>query len=289
MTPTVITDSFDVMCAAADAVATAISLNQQPLSSSIVGIHFEGPGLSQPKRGIHPTQHIRNIHNNELELFLRKDIGQVNVTVAPESCSPDLIKMLVANGVIVSLGHTNCDADTALRAIEAGATGATHIYNAMSGLTAREPGVIGTVLTSPSVYAGLIADMHHVHPTSCKLAFIAKGASRIMLVTDAMAHAGSDLQSLNWHEYQISKQGDKLTLADGTLAGSCLTMIDAVKLAVTNAGISLADALCSASQTPARFLNLTQHGTLEPGNYANFVVLSEDLSIESVWLHGVRY
>jgi N-acetylglucosamine-6-phosphate deacetylase len=274
MTPTLITDQYTVMQKAADAMAQAIA-NEHP---NIVGIHFEGPHLSAPKRGIHPEQAIRKIDDAELALFTRKDLGRVVLTLAPENVPADIISDLVKQGVIVSLGHTNADYETAMRAMEAGATGATHLYNAMSGLSARAPGVIGASLDSDAITAGLIADLHHVSAANCRLAFRAKSASKIMLVTDAMAHVGTDLDKLPWADSTISRTGSKLTMPDGTLAGSCLDMLQAVQIAHQKMGIALDEVLTSATHTPAQFLNLPHLGSLKLGSIANFIELNDSLS-----------
>lgn len=282
MLPTLITDSLPVMQRASDAIAEAIAEH----IPGIAGVHFEGPHLSIAKRGIHPAEQVRVISDTELSLITRSDLGKVLLTIAPENVGPDVIKELVDRGVVVALGHSNADFDTVLAAIDAGATGATHLYNAMSGLQARAPGLIGAVLNDERITAGLIVDLLHVHSANCRLAFNAKSAKGIMLVTDAMAHVGCDLTELPWLDTVITRVGDKLTTPDGTLAGSCLDMMGAVRRAVQVVGIELTDALCSASNSPAKFLGLDDVGHLKLGAQADFVVIDEHLNVRSVYQGG---
>jgi N-acetylglucosamine-6-phosphate deacetylase len=291
MLPTLITDSSVVMKAAANAVAEAISEDLQ----GILGIHYEGPNLSKEKRGIHPANHVRTISDTDLATFTRSDIGKVLVTIAPENVAPDVIADLVNQGVVVSLGHSGANIDQALEAIEAGATCTTHLFNAMSGLTAREPGVINIALSDVRVTSGLIVDLHHVHPQNCALAYQCIGADRLMLVTDAMAHVGSDLQTLAWLDSTITRKDGKLTLEDGSLAGSCLDMNSAVKNMYDllkqqtrwhKADDILANVLNMASQVPARLLGIQNIGKLNSGNKADFVLLDDNMRIKGCWMNG---
>lgn len=287
MLPTLITDSNAIMHNAAEAISQAIV--QQTLG--IVGVHFEGPHLSLPKKGIHSATHVRSMCDSSLATFTRKDLGKVLVTLAPENVPSDIIKDLVDHGVIVALGHSAADIDTVLAAIDAGASGFTHLFNAMSGLTAREPGLIAAALGDKRVTSGLIADLHHVHAYNCKLAYQCIGAKRLMLVTDAMAHVGSDMQSLPWLDSKITLGGDKLTLEDGSLAGSYLNMASAVRnmhslLNESSDGTSLVNVLNMASQVPANFLGLDDIGQLQAGKKANFVLLDEQLQPQACWING---
>lgn len=280
MLPTVISDAFDVMEQAANTVSQAMSECPE-----VVGIHFEGPHLSVLKRGIHVATHICPLSEQTFSLFTRKDLGKVVVTLAPENVSPEQISALVNEGVIVSLGHSNATSQIVSDALQAGATGFTHLFNAMSPLNSREPGMVGEALASRSSYAGLIADFHHVHPTSCQLAINAKGPERIMLVTDAMAHVGGASNALPYHEQMIYRQGTKLTLEDGTLAGSNLDMATAVRNCTERLDVSLPEVFTMASSTPSRFLGLPSHyGTLSVGQPANMVLLDNHMHVKKVWV-----
>ena len=281
MLPTLITDNIDTMRQAADAVCEAIHADQP----GILGVHFEGPHLSVPKRGIHPEQQVRPLSDDELNVFCRTDLGHVLLTVAPENVPADVIRELVSKGVKVCLGHSNADADTVLAALDAGADGFTHLYNAMSGLQGRAPGMLGAAFYRDDAYCGLIADYHHVSQLGCQLAFKIKGHKRVMLVTDAMAHVGSDLDDMDYLDTQILRDGTKLTLPDGTLAGSALDMASAVKNAVAM-GASLEHALIMASRTPANYLNNKQIGHLRPGANADFITLSDTFNVSQTYISG---
>ncbi|MFT2089385.1 N-acetylglucosamine-6-phosphate deacetylase [Paraglaciecola sp. 2405UD69-4] len=282
MLPTLITDNLNVMRQASDAIAQAIAENMQ----GIAGVHFEGPHLSVAKRGIHPSNQVRPMSDAEFKLITRKDLGKVLLTIAPENIAPDVIKDLVNHGVIVALGHSNADFDTVAAAIDGGARGATHLFNAMSGLQARAPGLIGAVLADERITAGLIVDLLHVHRTNCQVAFNAKSAKGIMLVTDAMAHVGSDLNELPWLDTVITRDGDKLSTPDGTLAGSCLDMMGAVRRFHQNVGVELKDALYCASATPAEFIGLSDVGHLKEGAKADFLVIDKSLHVQQVYQAG---
>ena len=285
MLPTLITDQLSVIKQAADAMAGAIS-DQTP---GVLGIHFEGPHLSTPKKGIHREQFIRPISDAELEQFCRQDLGKVLVTLAPENVPPDVIRELVSKGVKVCLGHSDADVDTVLAAIEAGADGFTHLFNAMSAMTSRAPGMVGAALASDS-YCGLILDHYHVHPISAKAAIKAKGIERIMLVTDAMAHVGAEMDELPFFDTRIRRDGDKLTIPGGTLAGSALDMASAVRHCHRDLDFKLGNALQMASLTAASYLDLDQEiGKLQPGYRADMVLLDDKQQVKQCWIGGEEF
>lgn len=283
MLPTVITDHADIMIQAADAVAEAISQNHP----TVLGIHFEGPFLSRAKKGVHDQDLIRAPTDADIATLTRRDIGKVLITLAPEQTDSGLIRELVAEGVRVALGHSNATAAQVEVALAAGVTGFTHLYNAMSPLTSREPGVTGAALADEHSYCGLIVDHHHLHPISAKIAIKAKGAQRIMLVTDAMAHVGTTLQRLSFFNTEILRQGDKLTTPEGVLAGSCLDMHRAVLHTHRDLHISLPEAVQMASATPAAFLGLSDTmGCIAVGQVANLLRLDDQLRLCDIWLRG---
>lgn len=303
MLPTLITDNHVKMHAAAEAVSEAVSGVASGADSEekhgnvqgIVGIHFEGPHLSISKKGIHNEKHIRPVSDADLSTITRKDIGKVLVTLAPENVPLDVIKDLVDQGVTVSLGHSSADIDTVLAAIEAGAQCFTHLFNAMSGLKAREPGMIAAALGNDKVYAGLIADGHHVHPFNCQLAYKCLGDERLILVTDAMAHVGSDIKSIAWLDNVINKQDDRLSLADGSIAGSCISMASSVQNMARFLGYdtnkindysAFNNIFNMASLHPAKLLNLKNHGQLTVGKRADFVLFNTELSHKGTWIAG---
>ena len=284
--PTLITDSLDVMTRAADAMADAIKSN----TAGIVGIHFEGPHLSLPKKGTHSEQYIRPLSDDEFAVFERNDLGLKLVTIAPENVSTQDIRRLVAAGVKVSIGHTNADYKTVMAAIEAGADGFTHLFNAMSPFTSREPGVVGAALADTQSWCGLIVDGHHVHPASAKLAIATKTRGKIMLVTDAMPPVGtSDTEFDFFDGRKVIRTGDRLNSTTGELAGSVLDMASAVRNTVNTLDVSLSESLRMASLYPAQYLALdTCKGRLAVGFDADFVVLDNDLYAVDSYIKGQR-
>lgn len=281
--PTLITDDIAVMNQGADAIAAAHKWDQ----TAIPGVHFEGPHLSSAKKGMHSDKHIRPLSDEEFALFSRSDLGTVMVTVAPEMVPPEDIKRLTDAGVIVSIGHTNADAETCLRAFDAGATAATHLFNAMSALTSREPGAVGATLYREDVYCGLIVDHQHVHPVSAALAIRLKGDNKLMLVTDAMAPAASDSDHFFYQGIKVLRQGPALKLEDGTLAGSVLTMEEAIQHTHFDLHMPLASTLKMATSTPAHFLDIDdQVGVLTEGACANWIALDDKLKVTDFWRNG---
>lgn len=281
--PTIITDDIDVMNKGADAIA----LGHKWDPGAIPGVHFEGPHLSIAKKGMHSSTHIRSLSDKELALFTRDDLGKVIVTLAPEAVLPSDIETLTKAGVIVSIGHTNATSDECFAAFDAGATGATHLFNAMSPFTSREPGVVGASLYRDDVYCGLIVDHHHVHPVSATLAIKLKGDKRLMLVTDAMAPAASDVDHFVYQGIKVMRKNDTLRLNDGTLAGSLLTMEQAIQHTHFDLNIDLQATLRMATSTPAAFIKSEANiGTLRTGAVANFLTLNNDLKVTRCWRNG---
>lgn len=285
MMPTLITDKVEVMAQAADAMAEAI----REKVPGIVGIHFEGPHLSLAKKGTHCAELIRPISEAEWQVVSRKDIGQVMITLAPETVSVHDISRMVELGIKVSLGHTNADFVTAQKAVDAGATGFTHLFNAMSPLQGREPGVVGCALLNDNTQAGLIVDGHHVDYASCQLAIKAKPAGGIFLVTDAMPPVGTDIKEFPLYDKTVYVENGKLTSTTGELAGSSLDMASAVKNTHLELKFPLDEALRMASLYPARYLYQQQsvlRGQIKVGQYADLVVLNDDFSVNETWISG---
>ena len=282
--PTVITSDWQTMQAAADTVASYISgaegLEQK---NSVLGIHFEGPHLNPERAGIHNPKKLQPLTDQHISLYTRQDIGRVLVTLAPEMVSLEQIKTLNQAGVIVSIGHSNANALQVEQAIEAGARGCTHLFNAMSPFTSRAPGVVGTAMADSRLTAGIIVDGFHVHPTSIKAAFKAMGCSNLCLVTDAMGHAGSDETEMNFENSVITNTNGLLTNAYGTLAGSALTMTEAIKNCVQLCDIPLPQALAMATKTPASWLNCADLGGIKPGVNASMNLLSDEFLILKTW------
>jgi len=287
MMPTLITDKVEVMAQAADAMAQAIA-ERVP---GIVGIHFEGPHLSLAKKGTHCAELIRPISDDEWQVLSRKDIGQVIVTLAPETVSTADITRMVKLGIKVCLGHTNADFETAQKAVDAGATGFTHLFNAMSPLNGREPGVVGCALLNDNTQSGLIVDGHHVDYASCQLAIKTKPAGGIFLVTDAMPPVGTDMKEFPLYDRTVYVENGKLTSTTGELAGSSLDMATAVKNTHLKLKIPLEEALRMASLYPAQYLyanNIPTRGELTIGMQADMVVLNDDFNVLETWIGGEK-
>jgi len=251
--PTLITDTPDKTRAAIDAVANAIK-DGVP---GIVGLHLEGPHLSVARKGAHDGSLVRKMEDDDLSMLLAtaETLPNLMVTVAPESTTNAQIKELAKAGIVVSLGHTDADAQTCHAVFDAGARCVTHLFNAMSQLTSREPGLVGATLERDDIYAGLIADGIHVDPATIRIALEAKmKPERIFLVTDAMATAGSEIDHFELGGRRIEKRDNRLTLDDGTLAGAHLDLGRAVDVMMDQVGDSVTDALARAITTPTELL-----------------------------------
>ncbi|PCO05454.1 N-acetylglucosamine-6-phosphate deacetylase [Microbulbifer flavimaris] len=279
--PTLITDEVAVMQDAAEAVSAAI----RESVPGVLGVHFEGPHLSAPKKGTHEERFIRPLTDEEFGIYARDDLGIKMVTLAPENVDPVDIRKLVELGVKVCLGHSNADGATVAAALEAGATGFTHLYNAMSPLHSREPGMVGMALISDEAWCGLIADGHHVSAEAMRLAIKAKPKGKIMLVTDAMSLVGSEQTSFPLFDRVVTREGDKLTSTTGELAGSHLDMISAVRNTHRWCGVDLFEALRMASLYPARFLGY-EGGCVTEGGPADLILLNDELQVQKTWISG---
>jgi N-acetylglucosamine-6-phosphate deacetylase len=280
--PTVITDSVEVMQQAADTIGQAISAGQ----AGVLGVHFEGPHLSVAKKGVHSEQYIRPLSAAELAIYRRSDLGIKLLTVAPEAISPEQIADLVALGVIVCLGHSNADVDTVQAALAAGATGFTHLYNAMSALNSRAPGMVGAALADRDSWCGIILDGYHLHPVAAKVALAAKPKGKLILVTDAMSPVGTEDTEFAFFDGVVSRTGNKLTNAAGQLAGSVLDMITAINYAIDELALSAEEAFRMASLYPAQFIRSKQHGRIEVGYRADVVLLDQHNQVQTNWLGG---
>jgi N-acetylglucosamine-6-phosphate deacetylase len=279
--PTLITDTPAQTRAAVDAVAKGCP--------GVVGLHLEGPHLSVARKGAHDASLIRAMGADDLAFLCgaRARVGRLMVTVAPENVTPAQIATLVQAGVIVALGHSDCSYEVALECVAAGASVATHLFNAMSQLGARLPGLVGAVLTDGRLNAGLIADGIHVHPASIRAALAAKaGPGEVFLVTDAMAVAGTSLTEFTLNGRVIHRRDGRLTLADGTLAGADLDFGAAIGVMVDRVGVPLEQALAMATRIPARVAGVAA-GQLRAGDAADFVHLV-GTAVQGVWRGGTR-
>lgn len=285
MLPTLITDKVSVMAEAADAIAQAIKEGVP----GIIGVHFEGPHLSVAKKGTHCADYIRAISEAEWQVLSRQDIGEVMVTIAPETVSAEEIQHMVELGIKVCLGHTNADYQTAEQAVNAGASGFTHLFNAMSPLQGREPGVVGCALLNDNTSCGLIVDGHHVDYASCKLAIKTKPQGKVFLVTDAMPPVGTEQTQFALYDRTVYVEDGKLTSTTGELAGSSLDMAAAVKNTHEGLGIALDESLRMAALYPAQYIYQDKdvvRGELKVGKQADFLILNDDLSVAQTWISG---
>mgnify|MGYP002777021523 CR=1 FL=1 len=282
--PTLISDDLSVIARAIAAVDDAIAAGVP----GIVGIHIEGPFLNPARVGIHDPAHIRPLDAAAIDLLASLRRGKTLVTLAPECAPPGAIAELVRRGVVVAAGHSEASYADMARAASEGLTGVTHLFNAMSQLGSREPGLVGAALDLP-LFAGVIADGHHVHAASLRTALRAKGTDRLLLVSDAMPSVGTDLTGFALGGRWIDRVGGALRGADGTLAGSDLDMAAALRSAMAMMDIDLAQASAMASGTPAAFMGLADHfGALWPGQRADMVHLDDARAVQTTWIAGAR-
>ena len=266
--PTLVSAPLDRFAQPLERIAAAAARADDAVRPTIAGAHLEGPFLGGAP-GAHPPELLRPPDLEWLDQLPR--IVRV-VTLAPETARAlDAIALLCGRGVLVSLGHSTATYDTALAAIDAGARLVTHCFNGMGPLHHRAPGLVGAALTDDRVAVSLITDLIHVHPAIVSLIFRAKTAERVALVTDAVAWEG---------------EGDAPRLPDGTLMGATVTADAAVRNAVQQAGVALADAVRAASTTPADLLGMTDRGRIDIGARADLVALDTDLHVECTWVGG---
>ena len=287
MMPTLITDKVEVMSQAAEAISQAIKENVL----GILGIHFEGPHLSVAKKGAHSAEFIRPITDEEWQVLERKDIGKIIVTLAPETVSTDDIERMISLGIKVCLGHTNADYLTAQNAIDSGANGFTHLFNAMSPLQGREPGVVGAALLNDKTSCGLIVDGHHVDYATCQLAIKTKPQGKIFLVTDAMPPVGTNDDEFAFFNRTVHLANGKLTSTTGELAGSVLDMATAVRNCHQCLNMPLDEAIRMASKYPLNYLHGNENKTTESemliaGANADFVVIDDNIQVQETWIAG---
>jgi N-acetylglucosamine-6-phosphate deacetylase len=280
--PTLISDTREQMRAAIAAARSAAGRD------GILGLHLEGPFISPRRPGVHRPDLVAQASAGDLEdLRQLRGAGTSVVTLAPECVPAGFVRTLASSGVRVSIGHSEASAAVVMQAVADGATGVTHLFNAMPPLSAREPGIAGAALADERLTAGLIVDGIHVDPVSIRGAFAAKGADRIALVTDAMPTVGATLERFELMGRTIRLADGRLTTEEGTLAGAHLDMASAVRNAVKLVQLPLEQALRSASLTPARFLGLEkERGVLNPGARADLVALDGDLTVVATWLDG---
>lgn len=281
--PTLISDDLQKTATAIAAVDEAIEAGVP----GVLGIHLEGPFLNAEKKGAHDSRKFRRLDADAVALLSSLRHGKTLVTLAPETNSLELITKLVDTGVVVAAGHSNATYEETRAGLGAGVSGFTHLFNAMSGLMSRTPGVVGAALDDPHSWCGLIVDGHHVHPAALRVAVASKPRGRCLLVTDAMSSVGAVNKAFELGGQTITVADGKCVRADGTLAGSDLDMATAVKNATSMLGIDIAEAVRMASQYPAEAIGLGDTlGRVEAGYRANLVLTDHQLNVVDTWIDG---
>lgn len=259
---------------------------QNYLGAMPFGWHIEGPFLNPDKKGAHQAEYLRSPDSAIISGWNPKN-GVRLVTLAPElPGQEDMVKKLVANGVIVSIGHSNASFEQAQHAFNWGASAGTHLFNAMPTLNHRSPGLTGALLTNDTIYTGIIADGIHVHPSMVKLAYLAKGAHRLVLITDAMQALGMQPGAYQLAGKEVLVKNSTARLNDGTLAGSVLSLPEALKNIIRFTGCPLWEAFAMASTTPAQLLGITSKGSIAPGKDADLVIWDQDFQAHKVIIAG---
>jgi N-acetylglucosamine-6-phosphate deacetylase len=281
--PTLISTDLDIMARAIAAVRSAIEAGVP----GVLGIHIEGPFLNVARKGVHDSAKLRELDPSALGLLTSLRGGRTLVTLAPEMTTPQMIEKLVAAGVVVSAGHTNATYAEIGTALRHGLTGFTHLFNAMSPLTGREPGTVGAALDDPASWCGIIVDGEHTDPVVLRIALRCKAHDRFMLVTDAMPSVGTNDDSFELQGRRITVSGSACLDEDGRLAGSNMDMASCVRNAISMLGLSLPEAVRMASQGPAEFLGLAHDtGRIAPGLRADLALADEALNVLETWIAG---
>ncbi|MGH7408561.1 MAG: N-acetylglucosamine-6-phosphate deacetylase [Candidatus Methylomirabilales bacterium] len=290
--PTLITDTLPRLRSALGAIAADLTAAGRDLPRT-PGIHLEGPFLNPRRAGAHPREAIHPARLEAFEGLWAAAGGAVRLlTLAPEMPGAlEVIAAATARGCLVAMGHTDATAEEATAGITAGIRHATHLFNAMAPLHHREPGAAGVALADRRVSVGLIPDGVHVHPTALALALRLKGPAAAALTTDAISLAGcAEAQDagrvFTLGAQRVTLREGRAVTAEGTLAGSLLTMDGALRRVVEYGAASLRDAARMASETPARILGLADRGRIVPGALADLVILEEDLTLHQVLLGG---
>jgi N-acetylglucosamine-6-phosphate deacetylase len=288
---TTVTASTDETLRAVEGIAGYIAHQHDSVEprAEILGIHFEGPFISKLRRGVHPSEWIQLPSSGTLQRFLKAAAGNARIlTIAPELLgAAPCIDAAVEAGLVVSIGHTDATYEQARAAMARGAHSATHVYNAMRPFSHRDPGVIGAVLTSPDINAELIADGVHVEEAAMKLLLLAKGAAHVTLVSDGLSATGMPDGKYMLGGFEVTVSGGVCRNAEGTLAGSTLTLDRALRNIVA-LGIPLQDAVRMLTLNPASLLGIEfKKGSLRAGADADILLLDEELHVANVWARGV--
>mgnify|MGYP005986562193 FL=1 len=280
--PTLITSSDEDMKQAIQAERNY----QQQYQNQSLGLHLEGPYLNVLKKGIHRPDFIRKSDSNMIDIICDNSDVIAKVTLAPEQNSPEHIRRLSDANIVVSIGHTNATYAEARQGFANGISFATHLFNAMTPMVGREPGVVGAIYDTPEIYAGIIADGFHVDYANIRIAHKVKG-DKLILVTDATAPAGADMDHFIFVGKKVYYRDGKCVDENGTLGGSALTMIEAVQNTVEHVGIALDEALRMATLYPARAIGVDNKlGQIKPEMVANLTVFDRNFKVKATIVNG---
>lgn len=281
--PTLISDDLAVVERAIDAVRQAI-VEKIP---GVLGIHLEGPFLNPARKGVHNAEKFRVLDEAAFTLLTSLGVGKTLITIAPELTTPNMIRRLCDAGVIISAGHSAADYNQTRAALDAGLSSFTHLFNAMTPMTSREPGMVGAAVEDPHSWCGIIVDGYHVHPAALKVAVAAKARGKMVLVTDAMPSVGAEDKNFMLNGELIRTENGRCATVDGTLAGSDLDMLGAVRNSVNLLDLSIGEAARMASEYPAAMIGLeNQLGAIKPGFNASIILVDEQLNLVSSWIDG---
>jgi N-acetylglucosamine-6-phosphate deacetylase len=288
---TTVTASPDDTCRSVEGIARYITQQFEALQpkAEVIGIHYEGPFINKARRGVHPAEWVQLPSTELLQRFLQAAAGNARIlTIAPELLGAvPCMKAARDAGVVVAMGHTDATYEQARAGIAHGARHAVHVYNAMRPFSHRDSGVIGAVLTSPEVTAELIADGVHVEEAAMRLLLQAKGAGRVILISDGLSATGMPDGKYMLGNFEVTVSGGVCRNAEGKLAGSTLTLDRALRN-VVGLGVPLVDAVRMLTANPARLLGIEfKKGALRAGADADIVLLDENLQITNVWTRGL--
>jgi len=286
--PTAVTAPIEKIAQVHESIADAYENPRQSSSSdsaAILGMHLEGPFISPLRLGAHPTLNLEP-RGDAFERVLAMRALRL-ITLAPELPGAiEAIRRLAAREVVVSIGHSNATLDEANAGIATGARMFTHLFNAMRPLNHRDPGVIAAALAPSPAFAAIIPDAVHVHPAMLRLAVAARGKDGIILVTDKVALAQTSGVEKNVGRARAAICDGAARLADGTLAGSIISMLDGVRIMVEKAGVSIGAAAVMAATNPANLVGATDRGRIQVGARADLILLSPALELKSVFIGG---
>ncbi|MDN3650450.1 N-acetylglucosamine-6-phosphate deacetylase [Reinekea marina] len=282
--PTVISDKPKV---ALNAIESAKQCDKQ--HSGIIGIHVEGPFFNEEKAGVHQSEKLRVLAESDWSWIEQLAALPSILTLAPEKIDNKDIQRIDELGIRVCAGHTNATYSQVEEAHKHGLSGFTHLFNAMSQLQGREPGVVGAALSLSQTWAGLIADGIHAHPASMLAAIKSKGYEHIFLVSDSMANIGTDKKTFELYGEMIEERDGRLVNSKGNLAGSAISLLDAVKYCINTLQLPAEQALAMASRVPATFMKLNnRYGTFKPGFTSDICWLDNDWNCAGVWRAGQK-